>query len=295
MVDPSGLAGEECRYHTLGDEDLPCAGNSRAESAWNHAVLAVGTGVAAYGATQLAIHGASAAGWIQSGPVSSDRASSGGGGQLSKLAFDAGNSALAIDNIPGPSRSVPLPTPPQNPARGGIGQGAPGAAKGVQEARPPGTSLFDPGSGALAQGPKPGGPIDILDKATRQIPDKTFSPEELEAGLDIATLPAPGPGKLRWLSKLGNWLKRTLGIGKVAKAAPRLFSTAETEGLRNLFGTGQKGAEEALKRVSQGGRDLPTGVTRDTLGRYKQQIIDKGLQDIPVQRDRLRVIEELLK
>jgi hypothetical protein len=86
------------------------------------------------------------------------------------------------------------------------------------------------------------------------------------------------------------------GLGKgAARAAPKLFSTAETQGLKNLFGTGQKGAEEALKRVSQGARDLPAGVTRETLGRYKQQIIDKGLQDIPVQSKRLRIIEELLK
>jgi hypothetical protein len=65
--------------------------------------------------------------------------------------------------------------------------------------------------------------------------------------------------------------------------------------LKNLFGTGRKGAEEALKRVGQGARELPEGVTRETLGRYKQQSIDKGLQDIPVQSERLRIIEELLK
>jgi hypothetical protein len=80
-----------------------------------------------------------------------------------------------------------------------------------------------------------------------------------------------------------------------ARALPKLFSTAETQGLKNLFGTGRKGAEEALKRVGQGARELPEGVTRETLGRYKQQVIDKGLQDIPVQSERLRIIEELLK
>ncbi|HKO48081.1 MAG TPA: hypothetical protein VJV79_10175 [Polyangiaceae bacterium] len=65
--------------------------------------------------------------------------------------------------------------------------------------------------------------------------------------------------------------------------------------MKTLFGSGRKGAEEGLKRVSQGARDLPAGVTRETLQRYKQQIIEKKLADIPVQSDRLRIIEELLK
>jgi hypothetical protein len=64
-----------------------------------------------------------------------------------------------------------------------------------------------------------------------------------------------------------------------------------------LFGTGKKGAESALAKLSAGGK-IPPGLTKKTLETYKkiaQKTIEETGDKGAIQAERLKVIEEAAK
>lgn len=72
------------------------------------------------------------------------------------------------------------------------------------------------------------------------------------------------------------------------------FTSEENQGLKELFGTGLHGAEEALRRNPL---VMPRGVTEGTLKRYKkiaEDAIQEGKDKTGVQEKRLEIIEKLL-
>jgi RHS repeat-associated protein len=64
---------------------------------------------------------------------------------------------------------------------------------------------------------------------------------------------------------------------KTAALALRGFTQAETQGLRTLFGQGEKGAMEFSKKIASGQiSTLPSGVSRTTLMRYVTEVLKTG-------------------
>jgi RHS repeat-associated protein len=145
LVDPTGLANEPpgqgggtCIIGSRDDCDVAGTGTFGGDVA-TVAIASVGATIGVYGLGHLAIQGATAAGWIKTGDVSQEEAKAAADQGLfnegnRRAALGAANTGLALNNIPGDQRRVPLPTAPPNAApNSGLGQGAPGAAKGVQE------------------------------------------------------------------------------------------------------------------------------------------------------------------
>ena len=75
----------------------------------------------------------------------------------------------------------------------------------------------------------------------------------------------------------------------------RVFTQEENIGLRQLFGNRLQGAEIMLKRDPI---EMPEGVTRDTLERYRKiarKAISDGKDEITgVQKKRIEIIDRLL-
>ena len=72
------------------------------------------------------------------------------------------------------------------------------------------------------------------------------------------------------------------------------LTPAENAGLRELFGKGPKGADEALQHDPI---EIPEGVTQSALRWYKkiaQGTIAKGKDTLGSQEKRLRIIDKLL-
>ena len=74
----------------------------------------------------------------------------------------------------------------------------------------------------------------------------------------------------------------------------RVFTQEENISLRQLFGKGLRGAEIMLK---QDPIEVPEGVTRDTLERYRKiarKAISDGKGETTVQKKRIEIIDRLV-
>jgi hypothetical protein len=76
-----------------------------------------------------------------------------------------------------------------------------------------------------------------------------------------------------------------------------IFTAAETQGLRQLFGQGPAGAQMLLDQLAKGAVPLPPCVTTRTLENYAtvaRTAIRKGMDKIGTQALRLQAIQRLL-
>jgi RHS repeat-associated protein len=97
------------------------------------------------------------------------------------------------------------------------------------------------------------------------------------------------------MSKIGRAESATAAMTRGQLA--RTLSQEENALLRSLFGTGKKGAESALAKLSAGGK-IPPGLTKKTLETYKkiaQKTIEETGDKGAIQAERLKVIEEAAK
>ena len=150
-----------------------------------------------------------------------------------------------------PTQSAGAEPPRSGGGRTGAAQGRGAtplnAVDPVQE-RPPGTSLFDPERGALAQ--DAGGPGTGAEGASNSGDSATRDQGTLGADVVGAAMPVPGLG----LARFGVWLKRVLGIGKAARGAGQLIAPGgkklaqQIARFREAGGTG--GPAEFLQHVN---------------------------------------------
>ena len=97
------------------------------------------------------------------------------------------------------------------------------------------------------------------------------------------------------LSAIGK--AESVGVAMTRGQLAKTISQDQMALLRNLFGRGREGAENALGKLSSGGK-LPPGLTKNTLDTYKkiaQKTIEEGIDKKGVQAERLRVIDEAMK
>ena len=80
-------------------------------------------------------------------------------------------------------------------------------------------------------------------------------------------------------------------------AISRTIPAAQRKLLHDLFGTGPKGAREALARLNAGGK-IPAGLKKESIEAYKklaQKTIEHGQDKIGTQAERIKALDEALK
>jgi hypothetical protein len=86
---------------------------------------------------------------------------------------------------------------------------------------------------------------------------------------------------------------------KVArKGAAEGLTQAERQVLKETFGRGPEGAKRVLRQLDEGTFEVPRGLTRTALQKYRriaQEAIDQGLDKIGTQRLRRDIIDRILR
>jgi len=123
-------------------------------------------------------------------------------------------------------------------------------------------------------------------------PDLPIEPlYPIETAIEIAF----GIGILR---SIGRILIGRVAARAGAKAAGEVITQAERHVLRDVFGKGPEGARRVLGQLEEGTFQLPRGLTRSALEKYRQvaqEAIDQGIDKVGTQTLRRDIIDRILR